>query len=58
MNAKSLYDVILNEDENWVNSIFNSTNVPWLETQLTITINSDRKAVIKARIQNINNLAT
>lgn len=52
----SLCDVIKNEDNSWLNFIFKRADVPELISELKITTSKNRKAIIKARIENINQL--
>ena len=52
----SLQDVINKQDPSWVSKVLESNNVQWLNKLLVSEENEERKAVIRARIENINPL--
>ena len=53
MKNQSLHDIMVNEDQNWLKTISESTDVAWLLKKQKQTRNANRKAIIKARIENI-----
>lgn len=57
MNNQSLHDIMANEDAKWLETITASSDVAWLLKKEKQTRSADRKAIINARIENINHLA-
>lgn len=56
MENQSLYDIMQNEDQKWLKTIIESNDVAWLLKKSKQTRCVDRKAIIDARIENINYL--
>lgn len=53
---QTLHDIIQKEDQAFISEIVRSENVPFLIEKLKKTKNEDRKAIIQARIENLNHL--
>lgn len=54
--AKSLKELMESEDQKWLRSVTSATNTPWLLEQLRTVKSDSRRAIIQARIKNINHL--
>tara|TARA_R110002111_G_scaffold86088_5_gene134948 strand:- start:772 stop:948 length:177 start_codon:yes stop_codon:yes gene_type:complete len=57
MENQSLHDIMINEDPKWLTTITESSDVEWLIQKEKQTRSVDRKAVINARIENLQYLA-
>ena len=53
MKNQSLYDIMQAEDQKWLKTITDSTDVAWLNKKEARAIKPGRKAIIKARIENL-----
>jgi len=57
MHNQSLYDIMCAEDQKWLKTITDSTDVAWLIVKEKRAKKPERKALIKARIENLTYLA-
>ena len=55
---QALHDLIINEDVNWVSSVSECTHVPTLLNKPSKTRKASRRAIIQARIDNLNYLVS
>lgn len=53
MKNQSLYDIMQAEDQKWLQTILESTDVAWLNKKEARALKPGRKAIIKARIENL-----
>jgi hypothetical protein len=53
MKNQSLYDIMQAEDPKWLQTIIESTDVAWLNKKEARAVKPGRKAIIKARIENL-----
>ena len=53
MKDQSLFDIMQAEDSKWLKSITDATDVEWLIKKQSRAIKPGRKAIIKARIENL-----
>lgn len=56
MENQSLHQLMENEDQKWLQSITEASDITWLMAQEKKAVNPSRKAIISARIANLNHL--